>query len=538
MLDADLPALSHSIVTLVCSRYYSERSIHDPGSTNAPVIVGGDNPQCVVPDVQRKVAAFMLAISMVAGILSAFTAPKIGAWSDRYGRLRMMIITSSGGVLSEIIVVLAATYPDLVHYTWLLVGSALDGLAGSFIAASVLSHSYTSDCTPPSRRSVAIGYLHAALFVGLAGGPLVAGYFVEWTGTLVSVFYVMLGSHVAFILASAFVIPESLSLRRQLIARDKYAHEIKRAVSTGQADDRRDESQLPSSWLSAVLRAGVAHVRRLGRSFAATNPLAPLKILYPRGSSPSTVRLRRNLLTLALVDTIIMGFAMSAGTVILLYTEYMFGWGNLEGSMLMSFMSLVRVFVLTVLLPGINYMFRIRPAARRRHRQGLVQDVNRINVSGSEEKNAGADEVDIWILRVALVTDVVSMVGYGLARSQEVFVMMAAVASFGGLGSATIQAALTKHMPTERVGQLLGAIALLHALSRVVAPMLFNGLYALTVVSFPQAIFVLLSCMFATALAASLLVRPHGKTLRTTSPSFFPVSCFGTALLTTPGLFT
>lgn len=74
-----------------------------------------------------------------------------------------------------------------------------------------------------------------------------------------------------------------------------------------------------------------------------------------------------------------------------------------------------------------------------------------------------------------------------------------------------IQASLTKHVPAESVGGLLGAIGLLHALSRVFGPIVFNGLYASTVKTFPQAFFVLLAGIFVAALVASFLVKPHCK---------------------------
>src|SRR5205814_3640784 len=83
--------------------------------------------------------------------------------------------------------------------------------------------------------------------------------------------------------------------------------------------------------------------------------------------------------------------------------------------------------------------------------------------------------------------------------------------AFGSWGSATMQAAITKHVPAHRVGELLGAIGLLHALGRVLAPILFNGLYALTVKTFPQAIFVLLASLMATVMIASVIIRPHGE---------------------------
>lgn len=464
-----------SILDLVCRKYFADRRAADPDFMFNPVLLGGDNPQCRIPEVQRNVATFMLVMNLATGLLSAVVAPKLGHLSDRYGRTRLMAIASCGGVCAEIITILAAKFPEVVNYRWLVLGSIFDGLTGSFTTGSILSQSYTSDCTPPSKRAVYMGYLHACLFTGLAFGPLLAGYFVKWTGTLLSIFYVTLGCHIVFILVVWLIIPESLSKKKQLAAREKWDREQELRARDG------------GSWLSAIQSA---------------NPFEPLKILYPTGPG-TTPALRRNLIALAIDDMIILGSSMAAGAVIIIYSEYIFGWGNFEASRFVSALSLVRVVVLLGIFPVINYFGRVRPAARRREETGVAL----------VERNAGADNLDVWILRAALTSDVLGAIGYTLARSGGLFFVSGMVTALGGLGSATIQAAVTKHVPSNRVGQLLGAIGMLHALARVLGPLLFNGLYALTVEVFPQAIFVLLAALFGVGLVASLFVRPHSKFL-------------------------
>ena len=432
-------------------------------------------------------ATFSLITSVIVGTLSAFTAPRLGAMSDRLGRKPIMVISSCGGLLGEIVTILAANYPDLIHYKWLIASSFVDGLAGSFTAGSIMSHSYTSDCTPPSKRAVSIGYMHACLFTGMAFGPLLAGYFVEWTGSLLSIFYVTLGCHIVFILYISFVLPESVSKRRREAAWEKHAKLQEQRVREDTFDEDQGQSRLVT-WLKTVYRA----VRE-------SSPFSPLTILAPRG--PRLARVRRNLIVLSAVDTILLSSAMSSGAVTLLYTEYVFKWGNFETSAYMSLLSMVRVLVLMGIFPVINYLFRTR-AARRQRRESGVDPV---------ERNAGADDVDVWLIRTAIVSDVIGVTGYVFARDPRIFVMCGVITAFGGLGSATIQSSLTKHVPADRVGELLGAIGLLHAIGRIFAPILFNGLYAATVGTFPQATFVLVSTAFSIVLVLSFFVRPHGE---------------------------
>lgn len=456
------------ILDLVCKQYFADQKLRDPDVEFNPVLLGSDNPQCKIPEVQRNVAAFMLVMNLATGILSAIVAPRIGHLSDRYGRTKLMAFSSIGGILAETITLLAASYPNVINYRWLLLGSMFEGMTGSFTAGNVMSQSYTSDCTPPSRRAVNMGYMHACLFVGLAFGPLLGGYFVKWTGNLLTIFYVVIACHIFFVLVVGFVIPESLSERKQLLAREKYEKE------------QEMRSHVAMSWRSNIHTA---------------NPFAPLKILWPTGPGTSPL-LRRNLVALAVDDVIILGSAMSAGAVVILYSGYIFDWGTFESSRFVSALSMVRVVVLMVIFPIINYYGRARPAARRK-------------AAGIVERRVGADNLDIWVLRFALISDLAGAIGYTMARSEGLFFASGMVTAIGGLGGATSQAIITKHVPSERVGQLLGAIGMLHALARVLGPVMFNGLYAATVEKFPQAIFVLLASIFAVALTSAFFVRPH-----------------------------
>ncbi|KAK3067678.1 hypothetical protein LTR53_015316, partial [Teratosphaeriaceae sp. CCFEE 6253] len=194
------------ILDLVCRQYISERSIADPSFTMTPVdfFNGGGNDQCRIPEVQSRVAIFTLWGSLLGGIFSALTAPKLGALSDRYGRKPILIFTSIGTIMAEIITIIAASYPETFPVDLLLVGFALDGLFGSFIVAMAIANSYATDCTPPQLRNVAFGYFHGCLFSGLAIGPIIAGYLVKFTGKIVIVFYVLLAVHLFFIFFIAF----------------------------------------------------------------------------------------------------------------------------------------------------------------------------------------------------------------------------------------------------------------------------------------------------------------------------------------------
>lgn len=451
------------ILNLICREYISEQQSLDPNFPMLPVIFGGDNAQCRIPEVQSRVAQFTLYGNLIAGLLSAVTSPRLGALSDRYGRTLLLSITSCGIVMGEIITIIAGNYPNTFPVNWILLGFAVDGLCGSFVCSMAISNAYATDCTSPAKRNIAFGYFHGCLFTGIALGPILAGLLVRATGSPLSIFYISLGIHLFFILVVALLVPESLSKQRQLAARARH-------------DQEKTANNSSSDWIDQL---------------RAVNLLEPLKILWPRGPGSSSA-LRRNLVFLAAVDTTIFGVAMGSMTVVIIYTNYQFGWGTFESGMFLSIINSCRVICLIVVLPLVTKYVRGRPGA-------------------TKQRSSGSDTFDLAVIRVAVFFDTVGFLGYTLARTGSMMTLSGAIASIGGIGSPTLQSALTKHVPADRTGQLLGASGLLHALARVVAPTIFNGIYLATVGKFTQTVFVCLTCTFAIAFVLSWFVKPHGK---------------------------
>jgi MFS family permease len=456
------------VLSLICREYLQDKALNDPNFTFAPVLLAEDNPQCQIPEIQALSTKFMLYVGLISGILAAITSPKIGSLSDRYGRKPMLVFTSMGALLSEITFILCAKFPDQIHYSWVLLGSVLDGLCGSFIANFAISHSYVADVTHPSKRAVAFGYLHAFLFVGIALGPLLAAQITAVTGTIMTVFYAAFTLHAIVMSFILFAVPESVTPKRQQAAREKHA---------------LDSTPTSSGIISRIQSA---------------NLLSSLKILYPTGEG-STPQLRTNLLLLAAVDTILFGTAMASMTVVLLYSEFRFHWGNTETNLFMSLVNTARVIALLLILPLLSYLFRTRRRNRALREYGIVVG----------ERNSGSDNLDLWTIRASVLFEIVGYGGYMLSPTGPVFAMSGVFAAFGGIGSPTLQSALTKHVPHERTGQLLGAMGLLHALARIVWPTGISLIYANTVHKWPNFVFGVLASCFVAAFLCSLFIRPH-----------------------------
>lgn len=432
-------------------------------------MLGSGDGQCRHNDeVQKRAARFTLYMGLIAGLLSAFTSPKLGEISDRYGRRNIMAITACGSLLGEVITIFAAKHPDAISVNWILLGAAADGLSGSFTAAMALVYAYTSDCTAPSRRAVAFAYFQGCLFGGIAIGPLVSGFIVKATGNILVVFYIALACHITFILFIGLVAPESLTKERQMQARRLRQEKQQSIVSD------LGRSSGPWSTMTEVMKG--------------TNLLAPLAILWPKSSNRYV---RWNIALLAAIDTIMFGVAMGAMNVIMLYAEYIFDWGTPETSVFVSIANFTRVASLLVILP-------------------LIVRVVRGPSSKTNLKESGSDLLDLSIIRVSIAFDMLGYIGYTVVRMGSLFMVSGALAAIGGMGSPTISSAMTKHVPPERTGQLLGAMGLLHALARVVSPVIFSLIYSVTVGKFTQTVFVCLAATWGLAFVLSWFLTPHG----------------------------
>jgi MFS family permease len=457
------------ILDLICDDYYASlsKSPSNQDPISSPMDPGNRFDRCQTNDVSSRTSLFILYASLISGVFAAVTSPKLGALSDRYGRKKLLVLTTGGVLVGEILTILAAKYPQTVDVHWILVGYAIDGLCGSFIVGMAIAHSYATDCTPPQKRNVAFGYFHACLFTGIAIGPVLAGYLIKIREPIVGkseavllIFYIALGCHALFVILLWTIIPESLSASRQATARAKHRAE---KASLGPNGD----------WINQL-----RHM----------NLFRPLKILYPRGPGSSPA-LRRNLLLLAATDTIMFGVAMGAMGVITIYVRLQFGWQEWETSKYVSIVNSCRVLGLLIILPLVTRLVRGKKGTKN-------------------TPNSGSDNFDLFVIRAAILFDMLGYLGYSLVRNGDLFILSGAVASFGGMGSPTLGSSLTKHVPPDRVGQLLGATGLLHAFARVVGPTIFNGIYSASVYGFRQTVFVCLTVTFGLAFMCSLWVRP------------------------------
>src|ERR1700680_187994 len=93
-------------------------------------------------------------------------SPILGAWSDRFGRRPIILISCFGLSIDYVFMALA---PSL---SWLFVGRLISGITTSNVATA---YAYITDVTPPAERAKKFGMLGAAFGLGFVIGPAVGG---------------------------------------------------------------------------------------------------------------------------------------------------------------------------------------------------------------------------------------------------------------------------------------------------------------------------------------------------------------------------
>jgi DHA1 family tetracycline resistance protein-like MFS transporter len=131
-------------------------------------------------------------------------SPILGAWSDRFGRRPVILISCFGLGIDYVFMALA---PSL---TWLFVGRIISGITTSNVATAF---AYITDVTPPEKRAKQFGLISAAFGIGFIIGPAVGGFlgsinlrFPFWAAAALSLANALYG---------LFILPESLPPERR-----------------------------------------------------------------------------------------------------------------------------------------------------------------------------------------------------------------------------------------------------------------------------------------------------------------------------------
>lgn len=154
------------------------------------------------------VGLFAFSFSLV----QFFSAPMLGALSDRFGRRPVILLSCLGLGIDFVFMALA---PSLA---WLFVGRIISAVTS---ASFTTANAYIADVVPADRRAKSYGMIGAAFGLGFIVGPLIGGVLGEINHRLP--FWFAAGLALLNFCYGLFVLPESLPKDRRTPAFD-WAH--------------------------------------------------------------------------------------------------------------------------------------------------------------------------------------------------------------------------------------------------------------------------------------------------------------------------
>jgi len=145
------------------------------------------------------------ALLAAFSLMQFLCAPLLGAFSDRFGRRPVLLVSLGGMCLNYLMLAWAPTLG------WLFLGRLIAGAtAASYSAATA----YIADVTPPAKRAQRFGLIGAMFGLGFVGGPALGGLLGGYGLRLPFLAAALLAG--ANVLYALLVLPESLppALRR------------------------------------------------------------------------------------------------------------------------------------------------------------------------------------------------------------------------------------------------------------------------------------------------------------------------------------
>ena len=152
----------------------------------------------MTPDKQSQACWYGLLLGSY-GLAQFFSAPLLGAISDRYGRRSVLLVSIFGLGFNFLLTALSP-------WLWLLLVSRLIG--GASGASFTVAGAYAADVTSKEERSQSFGLLGAIFGLGLICGPILGGLLTTYDLRLP--YFAAAGFSLLNWAYGFFVLPESL----------------------------------------------------------------------------------------------------------------------------------------------------------------------------------------------------------------------------------------------------------------------------------------------------------------------------------------
>ncbi|KAI0047939.1 MFS general substrate transporter [Auriscalpium vulgare] len=467
--------------------------------TSAPKVAAGllpaeppptENLPCAAdPAVQAGVSRTILVLQTLEGGLSCLTMAWWGSLSDRYGRTAVVGANLLGLFLADSTVLMVVNYHQYLPggYNAIIFEGIFAGIMGGRYASLATMNAYITDCTEPSARSRFFSLLLGLVSVGVASGPIIGSSILHFTKSAMAIFYVTACVHMATVLLSWIVIPESLLPSQRKASRVKHVAES--------AEHRRKWGAL----------AGPASLVTF---------LRPLLVFKPErvqdAAAPSGLGKRDWALTWVAVACFLYNLCTGGITYWFQYATAKFHWASETLGYWLSAFTLSRAIYLSFIFPLIIKIFKPKP--KQASESERLSDEVALLPADNVPEAASLFKFDMNLVRWSFVAQAIEYGLLGIAATSFTFTVFTVVGSLGA-GAAPMMSDIALQLYTARggteSGKLFGALSVVQVFGvQVAGTMFFGVLYIKTVGFFPQAIFFVSMVVIMLALAISFLVRP------------------------------
>ncbi|KAJ3372845.1 hypothetical protein GGF31_001382 [Allomyces arbusculus] len=492
------------ILRLVCREAIESLGLHGgepvvPGVGTLVVSVAKHgstiDPTCQRPDVQRVIVATTTMLSLVLAIPAMFATSLYGQLSDnpRFGRRPFLVLPVFGYILclGGIFVV-----DRLQLSSWFLIpGNLLLGLAGDLSTLLMAFFAMMTDLIPTPNRTFFFVLIEMTMMLGMMIGPLLMSTVVSYVPELP---LLPLGMGIA-LMGLAFVLIMAL------------------APNASKARELRVELVDP------------------GHHRAPMSLLSVVKSMELMWKPWNRSRLAL-VISFFIVD---MGIA-GQGALFVPYTYRRYGWTSKEDGLFQSVAFFAKVLVMIAFLPMAHKgKDRWRPQTQPQQQEHVrstdpelgESETTPLLASSSDRASSSASAwrwsrpwkawtarypMEARLAQIGLLSFIITYVLFGAATVGWLYAFASTVDAIGILSLPAMRSLLTQTVPASLVGTVLATISVTRSLAFILAPILFNAVYAATVGVADGAVYYMGAGLWTTALALALAVQrrdlvPRGR---------------------------
>ncbi|KNE59487.1 hypothetical protein AMAG_03762 [Allomyces macrogynus ATCC 38327] len=483
------------MLRLVCREATKAMGLHGDDQEHATSTGGGGaiDPICQQPDVQRVVAAMTTTLALTLSIPTMFATSIYGRFSDNplIGRRPFLVLPVLGYLLcwTGLFVV---DHFQLSSY-FLVPGNLLLGFSGDYSSFLMAYFALMTDLIPAPKRTYFFVLIELSLLLGLMLGPLIMS-------TAVSLAPDML------------MLPMGMGMVLMVVA----------------------------LVLIMTLTPGAAKVQELRVEPVRTDEQAESTPFWSAVKSMEVIWTPWNRTRLVMIVAFFLMDLSNSGqsTLFVPYTYRRYGWTSKEDGLFQSVTFLAKVLVVLAFLPVASrsknrwQQQQQQPRSQsqdeeeQQHQQPMSADPEHRNSETTpllaQRDRAATPAVSwtrpwkVWSARYSMEARLtqagifmfaVTSVLYGSATAGWLYVAACPLESVSILSFPAMRSLLTQTVSASMIDTVLAAVSVVRSLAYILAPIVFNAVYAVSVGTVDGAVYFLGAALGTVAFAATLGVQ-------------------------------